>query len=93
MRGIRPRFAAQRALANPVVVNRLDGETVRIGVYDVAGRRVVSLVDGPQTQGTHRLGWDGRDDQGRRVSSGAYFLRAFAGTSPLPGTRLVLLRP
>jgi len=48
---------------------------VRLDVYDVAGRRIRSLVTGVQAAGAHRLSWDGLDDDGFRVRPGAYFAR------------------
>jgi hypothetical protein len=48
-------------------------------VHDVAGRIVRRLLRGTLTAGEHRLNWDGRDDRGRAVPSGVYFLRVEAG--------------
>jgi len=48
---------------------------VRIEVYDVLGRRVRSLLNRDLPVGSHRLTWDGMDDNGRRVASGVYFYR------------------
>jgi len=36
---------------------------------------VRTLVDGKQTAGSHAAIWNGRDDAGKRVSSGVYFYR------------------
>ena len=47
---------------------------VRVVVYDVAGRRVRTVRDG-LASGPTRITWDGRDDLGRRVPAGIYFLR------------------
>jgi hypothetical protein len=44
-------------------------------IYDVSGRRVATLVDGSVTAGEHSLRWDGRNDAGRTVASGIYFMR------------------
>ncbi|HDM89904.1 MAG TPA: T9SS type A sorting domain-containing protein [candidate division WOR-3 bacterium] len=52
---------------------------VRLGVYDVAGRRVRDLVKGRVKAGMHRLEWDRRDGRGRLLPSGVYFLRLEAG--------------
>jgi len=52
---------------------------VRLGVYDVAGRRVRDLVSGRVKAGIHRLEWDRRDVRGRLLPSGVYFLRLEAG--------------
>lgn len=48
---------------------------VLLRVYDVAGRSVRTLQNGPQNPGRYTVTWDGRDDRGRRVSSGIYFYR------------------
>lgn len=48
---------------------------VRLEVFDLAGRRVRSLVDEMRTAGTHTANWDGLDDGGNQASSGTYFCR------------------
>ena len=50
------------------------GERVEIGVYDLAGRRVRSLVSGFEPAGRYTLHWDGRGDDGTRVRNGVYFI-------------------
>ena len=50
-------------------------ERVRLGIYDVAGRRVRSLVDGEVPAGTMRVQWDGKDQAGSTARSGMYFAR------------------
>jgi hypothetical protein len=49
---------------------------VTISVYDITGSRVRVLVDGPQAAGVHRTSWDARDESGRTVASGLYFVVA-----------------
>lgn len=46
---------------------------VRLRVFDVRGRRVRTLVDGPVQAGRHAAQWNGRDDDGAAVASGVYF--------------------
>ncbi|MGD8395133.1 MAG: FlgD immunoglobulin-like domain containing protein, partial [Candidatus Eiseniibacteriota bacterium] len=46
---------------------------VRLRVYDVGGRHVRTLVDAVLDAAGHAVDWDGRDAQGRRLSSGVYF--------------------
>ena len=53
----------------------VDPGRVRVAVYDLAGRRVRVLSDGPQTAGEHALTWDGRDEAGKTVRPGLYFVR------------------
>ena len=50
-------------------------ERVRLGIYDVAGRRVRSLVDGEVPAGTMHVQWDGKDQVGSAARSGMYFAR------------------
>ena len=52
---------------------------VELRVFDVAGRAVKTLADGPLAAGVHTLQWNGTDDQGSRLSSGVYFYRLTAG--------------
>lgn len=44
-------------------------------IIDARGHLVNTLVQGHQEAGTHQVSWDGRDAQGRQVSSGIYFYR------------------
>lgn len=47
----------------------------RLAVYDMNGRLVRGLFDGPLGAGLHLQAWDGRDDQGRALPDGVYFYR------------------
>jgi hypothetical protein len=51
---------------------------VTVGVYDVAGRLVRNVVDGPVEAGLHAAQWDGRDASSRPVAAGVYFCRIVA---------------
>jgi flagellar hook assembly protein FlgD len=48
---------------------------IALHVYDVRGRRIVTLYEGPLAAGDQVLTWDGRDKAGRSVASGVYYLR------------------
>lgn len=62
----------------------------RLGIYDVAGRLVVQLLDGDPTP--ESAAWDGLDAQRRRAAPGVYFARLESpGRAPL--TRKVVVRP
>ncbi len=51
---------------------------LHLTVYDVAGRQVRVLWDGACGGGYHSVSWDGRDDDGRALGSGVYFLKLSA---------------
>jgi hypothetical protein len=44
-------------------------------IYNLLGQKTRTLVDRMQNAGSHTVVWDGRDDSGRKVPSGQYFLR------------------
>ena len=54
-------------------------DAVRLQVYDLRGRLVRTLWDGPLAAGPHRLDWDGRNAAGRPVASGVYLYRLEVG--------------
>jgi hypothetical protein len=55
------------------------GSSVRLRVYDIAGRLIRTLVDGEASRNSCDVVWDGRADGGHRVGAGVYFLRLEAG--------------
>ena len=61
---------------NPAVVIPLelatDAAGVSLTVYDVLGRRVRQVWQGPLGAGRHRFVWDGRDAAGKAVAAGVY---------------------
>jgi hypothetical protein len=52
---------------------------VRLGVYDVRGRLVRLLAEGPFAAGRHQVRWDGHDGAGRALAAGVYLCRLEAG--------------
>jgi hypothetical protein len=62
--------------------------TVRI--FSLEGRLVRTLHDGFATSGTHEVRWNGRDDSGRAVTTGVYFLSVkSAGTKAVSKLHLL----
>lgn len=51
----------------------------QLSIHDLRGRRVVTLLDGPLAAGKHQVSWDGRDANGRNVTSGVYVARLQSG--------------
>lgn len=52
---------------------------VLVNIYDVNGSHVRTLVDEVQERGRYLTSWNGRDDGGRKLASGIYFIRYQAG--------------
>jgi hypothetical protein len=53
--------------------------TAELTVFDAAGRRLATLVQGERPAGSHVTIWDGRDASGRTAPAGTYFLRLTVG--------------
>jgi hypothetical protein len=64
---------------------------VDLGIFDVVGRRVRTLVRGIEGPGEREATWDGRDDTGNPVARGVYFARLKTATESLART-VVLAR-
>jgi len=50
------------------------GQNVQLSVYDIAGRRVTTLLDSYLSAGEHELDWSGQGSEDEVLSSGVYFL-------------------
>ena len=60
---------------NPIATLRYDlpdDAYVTLSIHDMMGRRVTTLIDGPQTAGNKTTQWNGTDAQGRPISAGLY---------------------
>jgi hypothetical protein len=67
-----------------------DGRVVA-EVYGLDGRRVATLCDDDLSAGPHTLTWDGRDGDGREVSTGVYHCRVKSGAT-IRARSMVLVR-
>jgi photosystem II stability/assembly factor-like uncharacterized protein len=54
---------------------------VRITIIDAQGRRIATLLDAPQPEGTHEVQWNARDGRGEAVGAGVYWYRLEAAGS------------
>jgi hypothetical protein len=83
--------------ANPVeTVVRLrfditQPEAVVLSIYDVSGRRVRTLADGPFPAGGHETTWDTKDSRDRPVESGVYYA-CLSGNGWNRTTKVTVLR-
>ncbi len=65
--------------------------TVQLDIYDIAGRKVRTLVGGMTPAGKHEVTWSGRNDDGEAVASGVYLYRLRTDES-VETRRMVLLK-
>jgi hypothetical protein len=48
--------------------------SVKVTVYNLSGREVIVLEDSVRPKGKNRITWEGKDEQGNKLSSGVYFI-------------------
>jgi flagellar hook assembly protein FlgD len=83
LHGVRPGLS--RATPNPfskkttLVFSLPVKQKASATVYDVAGRRVRTILDEELPAGDHGVNWDASDARGHRVAGGTYFVRLQAG--------------
>jgi predicted CXXCH cytochrome family protein len=53
--------------------------TVKIIIYDITGREIITLVNSMINRGKYSVDWNGTNSAGYNVSSGVYFYRIIAG--------------
>jgi hypothetical protein len=52
---------------------------IQLAIYDMAGRRLRDLYQGPAAAGPGEVFWDGKDGAGRGLASGVYLARLTIG--------------
>jgi hypothetical protein len=63
---------------------------VEINVYNIAGRKVKSILNERLETGRHSVFWDGRDVYGHKTSSGIYFIRIKYREETITGKATIL---
>ena len=79
--GTRLMLCAPNPFARATVI-RFDlakSSDVDLGVYDVSGRLLRTLARGHHEAMRYAVSWNGREESGRNVTAGVYFLRLTAG--------------
>jgi hypothetical protein len=58
--------------------NNATAGNVKIDIFNIKGQKVKSLVNDYFAQGSHKVVWNGTDEQQRQVGSGVYFYKMTA---------------
>ena len=67
---------------NPVTTLRYDlpeDAMINVTIYDMIGRRIKTLVNGPQSAGYKSVQWNTNNSTGQPVSAGVYLYQVRAG--------------
>lgn len=74
-------FNISNAYPNPfnpethILIDMPNSDFISISIYDLQGRLVKMLTDEHFDSGEHLITWNGLNNRGNRVASGAYFVR------------------
>ncbi len=74
-----------------ILCNLPESGKLKITIFDITGREVVTICNDFENAGLSNRIWDGRNDSGREVKSGVYFCRSEFNNSTRTN-RLVLIR-
>jgi hypothetical protein len=80
-----PRSMTLRNYPNPfnastvLAFTLLEGDRMRLEIYNALGQQVALLVDEYLAAGSHEVVWNGRDLRGMEASSGVYFAKLTIG--------------
>ena len=86
-----PNFPNPFNTSTNIIYTLASDSTVELRVYNLLGEVVRSLVHRDREAGIYHLAWDGKDDRGRDLTSGAYLLFMRAG-EVRQGVKILLLR-
>jgi len=64
---------------------------VELAIFDAAGQRISTLVDGSKPMGTHSVVWNAVDERDQQLASGVYFVR-LAVSGSINTKRVVFLK-
>ncbi len=64
---------------------------VELAIFDLAGRKVRTLVDQTEIAGGHTVVWNGQDNRGKTVASGVYFYQLRSGQN-VARKRIVMIK-
>ena len=65
--------------------------SIILDIYNVSGQKVRTIVNSSVNHGIHSVVWNGKDDDGRNVSSGIYLYRLCAGKTAIT-RRMIMIR-
>lgn len=91
------RFSLAQNFPNPfnssttIAFSLSEGAEIEMGIYNLLGQKLVTLVDDARPAGEYRVQWDGRDEEGYALATGVYLYCLRAGEY-VETRQLMLLR-
>lgn len=92
------KFALRNNYPNPfnpsttIAFDLPEATRVRLKIYDISGREIVTLVNGHCTSGYKRVIWNGKNAAGNPVATGVYLYHFHTSTGFSATSKMVLVR-
>ena len=69
-----------------------ESQKIELSVFNLAGQKVTTLVEGVREAGIYTVRWDGKHDQGQVLASGVYLYLLRVGGEQVETRKLVMVR-
>jgi len=72
----------------------MDGlrQNVKMSIYNLMGQEVIVLVNDEKEIGRYTVRWDGRDQRGKSIASGMYFVHLMTSSGKIKTKKLMLVK-
>ncbi len=80
------KFSIGRVYPNPFITsirieyNVASSQPIELSVFDLSGRKLITLANGIRKAGRYEVAWDGRDNYGRQTSAKVFLVRYVSGS-------------
>ncbi|MBN2709440.1 MAG: right-handed parallel beta-helix repeat-containing protein [Calditrichaceae bacterium] len=65
---------------------------VTLKIYDILGRKIITLVNGAKPAGKHTAQWNGKNTAGQQVGSGIYYYQIQTGDRHISAKKMLFIR-
>ncbi len=75
-----------------IPISTPDRIQMELSIYDALGKRIITLYSGTLEPGHHGFYWNGRNEDGRHISSGIYFYRVNTDSDFIAVGKMLLIK-
>lgn len=81
------------SLHTQITFENREQASIDLAIYNLKGQKVRTLADGAYPAGVHQLDWDRKDDKGKDLAAGIYFIMLSFGNGEIAVSKATLLSP
>ncbi len=65
---------------------------IKIQIFDILGKNIMTLIDNMQSPGSHKIYWNGKDSSRNSVPSGLYFVKFYINNTEQQIQKIMLIK-